>query len=398
MKALVYHGVRDVRVEEVPDPRLEAPDDAIVRVTSTAICGSDLHLYHGTVPGMKPGDILGHEFMGVVEEVGADVRKVKPGDRVVVPFVISCGDCFFCRLQLWTACENTNPGPGPTLLRKGIRPAAALYGYSHLYGGIPGGQAEYARVLRADINAFKVPDGLDDDQVLFLTDILPTGWQAAINAEVGPGTGTRIAIVGAGPVGLMTAMCARFLGAERIYIVDDAGYRLDFARDMYGAVPIDFTSEDPAERIVDETDGHGVDGAIDAVGFEAKGSRLENVLTTIKLEGGSGAALRECIAAVRRGGVVSIPGVYAGFLHGFMLGDCFDKGVTLRMGQTHVHRFVPYLLDLIASGKLLPHQIISHRVPLADAARAYAKFDRHEDGCRKVVLKPGAQREESSSQ
>lgn len=388
MQALTYHGSHDVRVERVPDPVIEQPDDIILRVTATAICGSDLHLYRGKIPQVKGGDIFGHEFMGVVEEVGPQVTAVSKGDRVIVPFVIACGDCFFCQMDLHAACETTNPGRGAILNKKQIPSGAALFGYSHLYGGVPGGQAELVRVPKANTGPFKVPDVLDDEQVLFLTDILPTGYQAAVNAGVGPGS--RVAIYGAGPVGLMSAACARMLGAEQIFIVDHHDYRLAYAQQTYGVIPINFDEiDDPASAIIEQTPGHrGVDAVIDAVGFEAKGSLTETVLTTLKLEASSGVALRQCIAAVRRGGTVSVPGVYAGFIHGFLFGDAFDKGLTFKMGQTHVHPLLPTLLEHIQRGDLNPEIIISHRMPLADAAEGYRLFESRRDQCRKVILRP----------
>ena len=388
MQALTYHGSHDVRVEQVPDPVIEQPDDIILRVTATAICGSDLHLYRGKIPQVKDGDIFGHEFMGVVEEVGPQVTAVSKGDRVIVPFVIACGDCFFCQMDLHAACETTNPGRGAILNKKQIPPGAALFGYSHLYGGVPGGQAELVRVPKANAGPFKVPDVLDDEQVLFLTDILPTGYQAAVNAGVRPGS--RVAIYGAGPVGLMSAACARMLGAEQIFMVDHHDYRLTYAQQTYGVIPINFdVVDDPASAIIEQTPGHrGVDAVIDAVGFEAKGSLTETVLTTLKLEASSGVALRQCIAAVRRGGTVSVPGVYAGFIHGFLFGDAFDKGLTFKMGQTHVHPLLPTLLEHIQRGDLNPEIIISHRMPLAEAAEGYRLFDSRREQCRKVILRP----------
>ena len=387
MKALTYHGARDVRVEEVPDPILVQPDDIILKVTATAICGSDLHLYRGKIPQVHDGDILGHEFMGIVQETGSGVTAVRKGDRVVVPFVIACGECFHCRLAEFSACETTNTGKGAAMNQKGIRPPAALFGYSHLYGGIPGGQAEYVRVPQANVGPLVIPDGLSDEQVLFLSDILPTGYQAVINAGIGPGS--TVAIFGAGPVGLMSAACARMLGAEIIYMVDELQYRLDFAREAYGIVPINMSQvDDPAELIISQTQGRGVDASIDAVGFEAKGSTTETILTNLKLEGSSGAALRQCIAATRRCGTVSVPGVYAGFIHAFLFGDAFDKGLTFKMGQTHAQALMPELLEKVLDGTLHPEIIISHRMGLAEAAEAYATFDKADDECRKVVLTP----------
>lgn len=388
MRALTYHGSHDVRVDTVADPVMLADDDIILRVTATAICGSDLHLYRGKIPQVKGGDIFGHEFMGEVVDAGRDVTRVSKGDRVVVPFVIACGTCFFCTMSLHAACETTNPGRGAILNKKQIPSGAALFGYSHLYGGVPGGQAEYVRVPKANVGPMKVPGTLQDEQVLFLTDILPTGYQAAINAGIR--SGSSVAIYGAGPVGLMSAACARLLGAEQIFMVDESPYRLEFARQTYGIIPINFDLVgDPAEAIIEQTAGHrGVDAAIDAVGFEAKGSTTETILTTLKLEASSGKALRQCIAAVRRGGTVSVPGVYAGFIHGFLFGDAFDKGLTFKMGQTHVQSLLPKLLTHVERGELKPDVIISHRLPLEQAAEGYKLFDKQEDDCRKVVLRP----------
>jgi threonine dehydrogenase-like Zn-dependent dehydrogenase len=388
MKALAYHGKEDVRVDNVPDPMIEAPDDIILRVTATAICGSDLHLYRGKMPQTKDGDILGHEFMGIVEEVGPEVTAVKKGDRVVVPFVIACGECFFCAMDLHAACENTNTGRGAILNKKQIPPGAALFGYSHLYGGVPGGQAELVRVPRANAGPFKVPDVLSDEKVLFLSDILPTGYQAVVNANIGKGS--SLVIHGAGPVGYMAAACARMLGAEQIFMVDHHPYRLEFARRAYGAIPINFDEiDDTAEAVIDQTKGHrGVDAAIDAIGFEAKGSTTETVLHTLKIEPSSGKALRQCIASVRRGGTVSIPGVYAGFVHGFLIGDAFDKGLTFKMGQTHVQSLMAPLLEHVQNGDLSPEEIISHRMSLDEAARGYEIFNQRQEECRKVILTP----------
>lgn len=387
MRALTYHGAKDVRVDNVPDPTLQAKDDIILKVTATAICGSDLHLYRGKIPATQEGDIFGHEFMGIVEEVGSEVTAVKKGDRVVIPFVIACGQCFFCQNDLMAACETTNEDPGAAMNKKLIPPPAALFGYSHLYGGVPGGQAEYVRVPKANFGPFKVPGSLADEKVLFLSDILPTAWQAVLNANVTKGS--TLAIYGAGPVGLLSAACAKMLGASQIFIVDHNEYRLQYAQDTYGAIPINFDNVDAAEAIIEQTAGHrGVDAVIDAIGFEAKGSMIETVLTTLKLEGSSGAALRQCMAAVRRGGIVSIPGVYAGPIHGFLMGDAFDKGLTFKMGQTHVHKYLPELLNHIENGDLSPEAIITHRMKLADAAKGYEIFEKREEECRKVILTP----------
>lgn len=387
MRALTYHGAKDVRVETVPDPVLTTTDDLLLRVTATAICGSDLHIYRGKIPGMQSGDVLGHEFMGIVEEVGSGVTDLRRGDRVVIPFVIACGSCFYCNKTLFAACETTNSGRGAIVNKKTATSGAGMFGYSHLYGGYAGGQAEYVRVPQANVGPLKIPDVLSDEQVLFLSDILPTGYQAAVNAQIVPGS--TVAIFGAGPVGLMSALSARFLGAEQVFMIDHNAYRLEFARATYGVIPINFDKDDdPAEIILNATNGHGVDATIEAVGFEAKGSALETALTAMKLEGSSGKALRQCIAATRRGGVVSVPGVYAGFIHGFLFGDAFDKGLTFKMGQTHVQKHMPELLDHIANGTMKPEVIISHRMKLEDAARGYEMFEKREDDCRKVVLTP----------
>ncbi|MYN06526.1 zinc-dependent alcohol dehydrogenase [Pseudoduganella aquatica] len=386
MRALVYHSAHDVKVDTVPDPVIQEPDDIIIQITATAICGSDLHLYRGKVPGMKEGDIMGHEFMGVVVEAGPAVTALQKGDRVVVPFVIACGSCFFCDMSLYSACETTNPDRGTIMNKKSLRSGAALFGFSHMYGGVPGGQAEYVRVPKANVGPIKIPATLEDEKVLFLSDILPTGYQAVLNAGVGKGS--SLAIFGAGPVGQMAAASARMLGVEQIFMVDHHPYRLEFARATYGVIPINFDEVDPAEVIIENTHFRGVDAAIDAVGFEAKGSAVETTLTALKLEGSSGKALRQCIAAVRRGGMVSVPGLYAGFIHGFLFGDAFEKGIGFKAGQTHVQRFMPELLAFIEEGKLSPEVIISHRLPLAEAAQGYKMFDKKEDNCRKIVLRP----------
>jgi len=386
MRALVYHSAHEVKVDTVPDPILIEPDDIILKVTATAICGSDLHLYRGNVPGMKEGDILGHEFMGVVVDKGPAVTNLSKGDRVVVPFVIACGSCFFCDKDLFSACETTNPDRGTIMNKKNLRSGAALFGFSHFYGGIPGGQAEYVRVPKANVGPIKITTAIPDEKVLFLSDILPTGYQAVLNAGVT--NGSSVAIFGAGPVGQMAAACARMLGADKIFMVDHHPYRLEFARSTYDVIPINFDEVDAAEVIIGNTALRGVDAVIDAVGFEAKGSSLETAMTKMKLEGSSGAALRQCIAAVRRGGTVSVPGVYSGFIHGFLFGDIFEKGITIKAGQTHVQRFMPELLSFIEEGKLQPEVIISHRLTLEQAVSGYEIFDRKEDQCRKVVLTP----------
>jgi threonine dehydrogenase-like Zn-dependent dehydrogenase len=388
MKALAYHGPHDVRVDSVPDPVLHEPDDILVRVTATAICGTDLHLYRGKVPEVLPGDVLGHEFMGVVEEVGKGVRRLRRGDRVVVPATIACGECFFCERSLFAACERTNPSRGLLLQPKGIRSAAGIFGCSHLYGGYAGGQAELVRVPRADIGPLKVPEELPDERVLFLSDILPTAYQAVVSAGIG--NGSTVAIYGAGPVGLLAAACARMLGAERIFMVDRVDNRLDFAARTYGAETIHFARQhDPARYILDHTDHRGVDATIDAVGFEAEGCFWETLATNLGFQHSSGCALKQTIAATRRGGVLSVPGMYAGYMHFFPFGDLFEKGITLRTGTTHVQAHMMALLPHLATGDLVPEVIVSHRLPLEQASRGYQLFDAKQDGCRKVVLFPG---------
>lgn len=387
MRALTYHGPHTVQLDNVPDPGLIAADDIVLRVTATAICGSDLHLYRGKVPGLNHGDILGHEFMGIVEAAGKEVTQVKVGDRVVIPFTIACGDCFFCDQDEYAACENTNPGRGTIMNAKHIRPGAGLFGFTSFYGAYPGGQAEYVRVPHANVGPLKIPQGLSDEQVLFLSDILPTGYQAVDNGNIGPGS--TVAIFGAGPVGCMAAECARMRGAVRIFMVDHHAYRLEYCARRYGAETFNFDEvDDPAAEIIAATNNRGVDCSIDAVGFEAKGSAVETLLTNLKLEGSSGKALRQAIAATRRGGIVSVPGVYAGFIHAFLFGDAFEKGLTFKMGQTHVQKHMPFLLDCINEGKLQPEALISHRISLNEAVEGYKKFDLKLEDCRKVIMTP----------
>lgn len=387
MRAVVFHSAFDVRVDDVPDPTLDAAEDILLRVTATAICGCDLYLYRSRVPALHPGDILGHEFMGIVEEAGTAVTRVRRGDRVVVPFTIACGECFFCQRQLDAACEITNPGQGSVINRKSTNNPGALFSYTHLYGGYAGGQAEYVRVPHANSGPLRIPDELPDEQVLFLSDILPTGYQAVENA--GLNAGASLAIFGAGPVGLMAAACARLLGVERIFMIDHHPDRLDFARRTYHVETINFDeTDDPAEHIVEETSGRGVDASIDAVGFEARGCPLETALTRLRIQTSSGKALRQAIAATRRGGVISVAGVYAGFIHGSLFDDAFDKGISFRMGQTQVQRYMPRLLEYIRGGDLDPQVIITHRLPLAKAAHGYEVFNQKRENCRKVVLRP----------
>ena len=390
MKALCWHGKRDVRVEDVPDPSLLNPRDAIVRVTSTAICGSDLHLYDGVIPTMSTGDILGHEFMGVVVEVGKAVTTLEAGDRVVVPFTIACGSCGPCQNGLWSLCDNSNPNAWMAEKLYGYS-GSGLFGYSHLYGGYAGGQAEYVRVPFADIGPFKVPPHVTDDQALFLSDIFPTGYMAAENAEIE--RGDVVAVWGCGPVGLLAIKCAYLLGAERVIAIDRIPHRLELARQYCAAETIDFEQQDVLAELRVMTGGRGPDACIDAVGLEAHGTgsvgavydktRTSLLLATDRLE-----ALRQAIIACGKGGTVSIPGVYGGFLDKVPMGAAFAKGLTLKMGQTHVHRYLPGLLQLIEDNILDPSFVISHRLPLVDAAEGYRMFLAKDDNCTKVVLQP----------
>ena len=387
MKAVVFHGAGDIRTETVKDPAIEAPTDCIIKVTRTALCGSDLHLFNGYNPAMKEGDILGHEFMGEVVEVGADVKRVQPGDRIVVPFAIADGSCEHCKHNQTSLCETTNSSAEDLTKVQGYS-TAGLYGYSHLYGGIPGGQAEYARVLLADTNVFKVPDGMDDEQALFTTDIFPTGYMAAENANI-PEGGT-VAIWGAGPVGLFSMKCAKHLGAGTVIMIDKVPERLELARE-HGAETINFDEEkDVVEQIKTLTNGRGPDSCIDAVGLEADpGGAMgtyDKVKQTLKLQTDRPGVLREVIQAARPGATLSLPGVYAGFVDKFPIGIAFGKGLTIRMGQTHVHRYVRKLFEIIQSGEIDPTFLSTHRLSLDDAADAYKMFRDKTNSCIKVVF------------
>ncbi len=388
MKALVYHAPRDVRIDEVPDPKLLRPSDAIVRITSTAICGSDLHLVNGYIPTVQKGDIIGHEFMGVVSQIGDAVTHVKVGDRVIVPFTISCGGCLYCKQGLVTLCDNSNPNAPLGDALTGHSPGG-LYGYSHAFGGYPGGQAEYARIVFADANLFRVPDTLTDEQVLFLTDILPTGYQAAENCDIKPGD--VVAVWGAGPVGLFAVQSALLLGAARVICIDRLGDRLARAEKL-GAETINFDRDDTLRELNRRTGGRGPDAAIDAVGLEAHAftadALLDKAKQLTKVAFDRTHAVRQAIYTCAKGGVVSIPGAYVGLVDMFPLGQAFAKGLRLRMGQTNVHKYVPKLLELIASGSIEPQAIISHRYRLEDAPEAYRLFMSKEDHCEKVVLTP----------
>jgi threonine dehydrogenase-like Zn-dependent dehydrogenase len=385
-----WYGKRDVRVANVPDPVLLNPRDAIVRVTSTAICGSDLHLYDGVIPEMSSGDILGHEFMGEVVEVGSGVSTISVGDRVIVPFAIACGSCAPCRQRLYSLCDNSNPNAWMLEKLYGYS-GAGLFGYSHLYGGYAGGQAEYVRVPFADVGPFKVPPSLSDEQVLFLTDIFPTGYMAAENCDIEPGH--VVAVWGCGPVGQFAIKSAYLFGAERVIAIDRVPERLEMAAREGRAETINFATENVQERLRLLTAGRGPDACIDAVGLEAHGrgslgAYYDNIKTHAFLATDRLDVLRQAIHACRKGGVVSIPGVYGGFLDKVPMGAAFAKGLTLRMGQTHVHRYVPLLLDHIERGLIDPTFIVSHRLSLDDAPDAYRMFREKSASCTKVVMQP----------
>ncbi|WP_445244890.1 zinc-dependent alcohol dehydrogenase [Microcoleus sp. OTE_8_concoct_300] len=388
MKALCWHGANDVRVDNVPDPTIINPRDAIVKITSTAICGSDLHLYDGFIPTMQSGDIMGHEFMGEVVELGSEVKNLKKGDRVVIPFTISCGSCFFCNRDLWSLCDNSNPNAGLAEKMFGHSPAG-LFGYSHLTGGYAGGQAEYARVPFADVGPLKIPDELSDEQVLFLTDIFPTGYMAAENCDIQPGD--TVAVWGCGPVGQFAIRSAFMLGADRVIAIDRIPERLQMAAAAKAEI-INYEEIDAGEAVTEMTGGRGPDSCIDAVGMEAHGTGLDALYDkakqAVRLESDRPTALRQAIVACRKGGTVSIPGVYGGFVDKVPLGAAFNKGLTLKMGQTHVHRYLRPLLDRVQKGEIDPSFVITHRMKLDEAPHAYEIFKQKKDNCIKVVLKP----------
>ena len=388
MKAVCWEGTNDIRVERVPDPSILNPRDAIVRVTSTAICGSDLHLMDGFIPTMKAGDILGHEFMGEVVEVGHRVTNLKKGDRVVVPFPIACGHCYFCTHDLWACCDNSNPNAWMAEKLYGFS-AAGLFGYSHMMGGYAGGQAQYARVPYADVGPFKVPDHLTDEQVLFMTDIFPTGYMAAENCGIKPGD--TVAVWGCGPVGQFAIRSALHLGAGRVIAIDTVPERLRMASQA-GVDTLDSMEDDIFDNLRTMTAGLGPDACIDAVGMEAHGAHLDywydKVKTMTYMATDRASTLRQAIHCCRKGGTLSIPGVYGGFIDKVPMGAAFNKGLTLKMGQTHVHKYLPRLLGLIESGAIDPSFVVTHRAPLDEAPELYQAFRDKKDGCIKVVLKP----------
>jgi threonine dehydrogenase-like Zn-dependent dehydrogenase len=391
MKALCWHGKGDVRVDTVPDPKIQNPRDAIIKVTSTAICGSDLHLFDGYMPTMKSGDILGHEFMGEVVELGSGVTNLKKGDRVVVPFTMACGSCFFCHKQLFSCCDNSNPNAKLAEEAMGHSPSG-LFGYSHMLGGFSGGQAEYVRVPFADVGPYKVPHDLPDEKVLFLSDIFPTGYMAAEQADIEPGD--TVAVWGCGPVGQFSIQSAWLFGAGRVIAIDRVPERLDMAKRLGKAEVIDFMNVKSSvyETLQELTKGRGPDRCIDAVGAEAHGwgstpAIVDRVKAAVGLGTDRPTALRQAIICCRKGGTVSVPGVYA-FVDQMPMGAFINKSLVMKTGQTHVHRYLKPLLEKIQNGAIDPSAIITHRLPLTDAAKAYKTFRDKKDGCVKVVLKP----------
>jgi threonine dehydrogenase-like Zn-dependent dehydrogenase len=392
MKANCWLGKQKVEVRNVPDPTILNPRDAIVRITSTAICGSDLHLYNGLIPTMQRGDVLGHEFMGEVVEVGSEVKNLQRGDRVVVPFPIACGHCNMCEAELYSLCENSNPNAWMAEKLYGYSPCG-IFGYSHMLGGYPGGQAEYARVPFADVGPLKVPDHLSDDQVLFLTDIFPTGYMAAENCNIQPGD--VVAVWGCGPVGQFAIKSAYMLGAERVIAIDRFGYRMQIARERAGAETLNYEEVSVHEALKEMTGGRGPDACIDAVGMEAHTTpaayyMYDRIKQAAMLETERPFALREAIYACRAGGTVSVAGVYGGFVDKFPIGAIVNKALTLKSGQTHVHRYLRPLLQRIEKGEIDPSFIITHRLPLQDAPEGFDMFMNKEDECLKVVLKTGS--------
>jgi threonine dehydrogenase-like Zn-dependent dehydrogenase len=392
MRANVWSGRNTVQVENVPDPKILNDRDAIVRITSTAICGSDLHLYDGYVPTMKRGDIIGHEFMGEVVETGRDVSNLQVGDRVVVPFPIACGNCWSCKHELYSVCENSNPNAGIAEKMFG-HPTAGIFGYSHITGGYAGGQAEYARVPYADVGPIKIEDDLTDEQVLFLSDIFPTGFYGADLCDIKGGD--VIAVFGAGPVGQFAIASAVLLGAERVIAIDQYDYRLQMARNKAGATEIINFNEDPdiVEQLKEMTGGRGPDAVIDAVGMEAAHGRgilhaADRVKQATRSESDRGHALRDAILACRPGGIVSVIGVYGGLLDKFPSGAFMNKGLQLRTGQCHVQKYLKPLYEHIRNGDIDPSFVVTHRLELGKAPDGYETFKHKQDECVKVVLKP----------
>ena len=394
MKAACWFGRHDMRVESVDDPKILNPRDCIIKVTRTAICGSDLHLYNGFIPTMEQGDIVGHEFMGEVVEVGPEVKKLKAGDRVVVPFTIACGNCFFCRQKLWSSCDNTNPNAYMAEALMGHSPSG-LFGYSHMTGGYAGGQAQYVRVPFADVGPLKIETDLPDEKVLFLSDVFPTGYMAAENCDLKEGGGQTVAVWGCGPVGLFAIKSAFLLGAEQVIAIDRFPERLQLAQD-WGAETLNYSEiPDLIEVLKELTGGRGPDACIDAVGMEAHGASLDAITDEVKqalrLETDRPFVLRQCIQVCRKGGVISMPGVYGGVVDKIPMGAFMNKGLTLRTGQTHMMRYMQPLLERIEKGEIDPSHIISHRVAIDEVPDMYDIWLKKQDHVTKIVIDPWAE-------
>ena len=389
MKAVCWHGTHDVRVETVPEPKILNPRNAILKVTSTTICGSDLHLYDGYIPTMQPGDILGHEFMGEVVEIGSEVKKLKKGDRVAVSSMVGCGQCFFCTQQMWSLCDNSNPNAWMQEKMFGFG-TSGIYGYSHLFGGYAGGDAEYVRVPFADHGALKLPQDIPDEKLLPITDAFPTGYMGADLCDIEPGD--IVAVWGCGPVGQFAMISAYMLGAERVIGIDRVPHRLQLAKDFAKAETINYEEVDAGEALKEMTGGRGPDACIDAVGMESHGMGLEGFYDETKqkvgLETDRPTVLRQVMLACRKGGTLSIMGVYAGFVDKIPMGALMNKGLTLKTGQMHGQKYMPILLDSVVKGKVDPSAVFTHRLPLAEAPQGFELFRHKKDNCVKVLLKP----------
>lgn len=389
MRAVAWYGPEDMRVVTVPEPTILNPHDAILKVTTAAICGSDLHTYDGYIPGMERGDILGHEFVGEVVETGKDVTNLKKGDRVVVPFPIACGQCYYCQHDLWSLCDNTNPNAWMVEKMWGHSPAG-IYGYSHLLGGYAGGQAEYVRVPFANVGPLKLPDAVTDDQAVMLADVFPTGYQAAENCGIQPGD--VVAVFGCGPVGQFAIQSAHMLGAERVIAIDRVPERLMMAARNSNVETINYEDQDVISTLNEMTGGRGPDACIEAVGMEAHGTGLDALYDkleqTLRLETGRPTALRYALLACRKGGTVSLAGVFGGFVDKIPIGAAMNKGLQIRTGQTHVHRYLRPLLKRIQDGEIDPSFIVTHRLSLDEAPHGYKIFRDKQDDCVKVLLKP----------
>jgi threonine dehydrogenase-like Zn-dependent dehydrogenase len=389
MKAVCWHGANDVRVDTVPDPTILNPRDAILKVTSTTICGSDLHLYDGYVPSMKSGDILGHEFIGEVVEIGSQVKKLQKGDRVAVSSMIGCGQCFFCQQQNWSLCDNSNPNGQLQEKLFGFS-TSGIFGYSHLFGGYAGGDAEYVRVPFCDFGSVKLPPDIPDEKLLPITDAFPTGYMGAELCDIHPGD--TVAVWGCGPVGQFAMVSAYMLGAERVIAIDRFPNRLQFARDFAKAETINYEEVDAGEALKEMTGGRGPDACIDAVGMEAHGlgvdAAMDKVEQTLRLELDRAHVLRQMVLACRKGGTLAVMGVYAGFIDKFPMGALMNKGLVMRSGQMHGQKYMPMLIDRIQKGEVDPSRVFSHSLPLSEAPRGFEMFKHKTDNCTKVLLKP----------